>query len=57
MSIMPNSEKVGDVRLIEKFHMTRVTKITKSLPSREGIAKSIIKTNTFIQLTKYQALL
>lgn len=39
MSIMSNSDKVGDVKLIEKFHLTRVTKITKSLPSGEGIVK------------------
>lgn len=39
MSIMPNSDKVGDVRLMEKFHLTGVTKITKSLPSGEGLAK------------------
>lgn len=36
---MPSGDKVGELRLIEKRHSTTVTKITKNLPGREGMAK------------------
>lgn len=53
--LMPNSGKVGDVRLIEKCHLIGAPEIARNLPSGEEMAKAvvIIKTNTYLQHTLF----
>lgn len=54
---LPVIHKVGDVRVVEKCHLTRVTVIAKSLPSGEEMANvSDNDKNECIYLTMYQAL-
>ena len=57
--LMPNSGKVGDVRLIEKCHLIGAPEIARNFPRGEEMAKAvvIIKTNTYLQHTLFQALL